>query len=123
MKIGEKIQRICDREGLKLKEFSELAGISYSAAKYYVRGDRAPTVAQLQKITQVERFKKYSLFITSPDADEKELELIDKQNITENDPTTETDEFNDLFRQVCEAGHGDEALKYLRYLAKREDSE
>lgn len=117
MTLGEKIKEVCAREGINLKEFSNLTGIAYSTLRAYVKGRFAPTLAQIKKITEVDQFRKYESFLLSSDSDtfDASYEYIPKSE--------ETDEFNDLFRQVCEAGHGDEALKYLRYLAKREDSE
>ncbi len=103
MEFKSAIKKICEIEGINLKDFSRLTGIPYDTVKGYSQGKREPSLSQLKKIAEAPPFSKYV-----------EL-LIPTQGIT-----SEEAEFMALFRQVCDSGQGEEALKYLKYLAERE---
>ncbi|TVZ37673.1 helix-turn-helix protein [Alteromonadaceae bacterium 2753L.S.0a.02] len=103
MLFGEKISEICQREGINLKEFSKLTGIGYSTLQAFKANKKTPRMQTLEKITSNPRFTQYTNFLMGSD------ELPDEEA-----------EFLSLFKQVCDAGQGEEALKYLKYLAERE---
>lgn len=67
MSPGEKIQKILDIENINLKQFSSLAGISYSAARDYRKNRYALSVLQIDKICSVPRFAQYRNMLLSLD--------------------------------------------------------
>lgn len=56
-------------EGINLKVFSELAGISYDSGKSYSIGRTAPKWETIKKISEVTRFKKYKLMLLDMNED------------------------------------------------------
>jgi transcriptional regulator with XRE-family HTH domain len=67
MNFGEKIDRICELEGINLKEFSVLTGISYTAARAYRKNRYGLSVSQIDKICNVPRFAQYRNLLLSLD--------------------------------------------------------
>lgn len=103
MVFKEKLKQVCKQEGVNLREFSELAGIPYGTIRGYSQGRNAPLLAQIEKMTEHPRLAKYRNYLLSTD----EKSSLDAELMA-------------LFRQLEEAGKGDQALEYLRYLAERE---
>lgn len=104
MIFSEKPKRICEAENINLKEFSDLTGIPYGMIKNYPAGRREPTTAQIHRMTEHPRLAKYKNMLLSVDED-----------------AAIKTEFDFLFEKLLEAGKGDQALEYLRYLAERAD--
>lgn len=50
MNIGEKILLLRERKGISRKEFAEKLGVSLATITRYEKGDRSPSIEQLQKI-------------------------------------------------------------------------
>jgi len=78
--MGEKIRAIRDSEGLTRQQFFELTGIPVGTQKFYETGRRESIGSDiLIKITQHERFEKYTLWLmtgnTAPDAGQIEPAL------------------------------------------------
>lgn len=66
--IGIKLREIRDSEGLSRKQFAELTGVPESAQKLYETGRRENIgIETVTKITQHERFKKYTLWLMTGD--------------------------------------------------------
>ncbi|WP_261151817.1 helix-turn-helix domain-containing protein [Serratia ficaria] len=62
--IGKKIRAIRDAEGLTRQEFFELTGIPVGTQKFYETGRRDGVGSEvLFKITQHNRFEKYTLWL------------------------------------------------------------
>lgn len=69
--IGKKIREIRESEGLTRKEFFELTGIAESSQKLYETGKRENIgIDTVTKITQHERFKKYTLWLMTGECNE-----------------------------------------------------
>lgn len=66
--IGLKIRELREAEGLTRKEFAELTGVLETVQKSYEIGKRSNIgVDTVTKITQHERFKKYTLWLMTGD--------------------------------------------------------
>jgi transcriptional regulator with XRE-family HTH domain len=104
MTFGEKLKTLCDLEGINLREFSELSSVPYGTIKKYSSGFSTPKVNQIDRMTEQPRFAKYRNMLLSVD-----------------DETDAKTEFDLLLNKVIEAGKGEQALEYLRYLAERAD--
>jgi transcriptional regulator with XRE-family HTH domain len=104
MSFSEKLKRICSTEGLNLKEFSELANISYGVIKKYSSGARQPNFPQINKMTEHPRLAPYRNML---------LSLEDQGETIGEDP-----EMMALIRQCEELGIADEAADVIRALLK-----
>lgn len=103
MNFKEKLKKICELEGINLKEFSNLSEISYGVVKSYSSGRREPTLAQLVKISGAPRLAKYKSMLLSL-----------------NEEPPEDAEFKVLYDKACELGREDEVLQYLRFVASQQ---
>ena len=101
MTFSEKIKLICESEGINLKKFSDLAGISYGVIKSYSSGRREPTTAQIHRMTEAAPLSKYKKLLLSLD-----------------EPIGEDPEMMELIRQCEELGIADEAADVIRALLK-----
>lgn len=59
MTFSDKIKKICRLEGINLKEFSDLSGISYGTLKNYSNPKNQPSLKRIMEISEMPRFKKY----------------------------------------------------------------
>lgn len=62
-KLSEKVKAIREAEGLSQAKFCEIIGLSVNTLKKYESGKYEPGGDALTKITQHERFEKYTLWL------------------------------------------------------------
>jgi len=126
MDFCDKLQRIIELEGINLKEFSELTGITYGMVRKYNTGDRSPSLPQIQKIISVPRFTQYKNMLLSLDElineelNEGENRVIDavlaEKNIVIHASSSKRQAALELFKRLEEIGRGAEALAILEAL-------
>lgn len=129
-----KLKRILLEENINLKEFSELAGISYKTALRYKAGSGSPTIRTLEKITNRPRFSRYRNLLLS--LNEPANEDIFPLNGTEykvnnkksyylpnesDDPKTQ--ELIELLNRLRDLGREDEAIRILEAILPQDEKE
>lgn len=118
MDLGNKISRICELEGINLKQFSTLVDIPYNSLRSYMKGRSTPNILVIQKITDHPRFAQYTNLLMH----QHEPVSDSFMGAQANEPDTlGHNEFNYLIKQAEKAGVIEEAMSYLRYLIERED--
>lgn len=59
MTFGEKVKIICEREGINLREFSDLSGIPYSSLRNYSNPKTQPSLKKIRQISEMPGLSKY----------------------------------------------------------------
>lgn len=119
MDFSYKINLILKEEALNLREFSDLAGIHYQTASQYKSGRRTPTLQQVLKIIEVDRFSKYKnllLSLNEPISDDSPEQLKAREphadyNLGSSQLKNEAIE---LINRLDDIGRGEEALAVLQ---------
>ena len=108
------------REGLNLREISELTGISYNTLTSYRQGKRVPKMKMIYKIATHPRLAKYKELLLSDD-DYDRLTRLDYP--TENPLSDQETHFLELMRDLKAKGKEADALAILEALAKTPDGQ
>lgn len=88
--LGQKIREVRECEGLTREEFASLTGVAAATLKQYENGRRESIGSEiLLKITQHERFQKYTLWLMTGNSSEAAGQISpplspDGQNSTSN---------------------------------------
>jgi transcriptional regulator with XRE-family HTH domain len=95
MKFSEVLKDICTQEGITLKAFSELTGISYQQIRNYSSSRKVPNYANLLKIANAPGLSKYRTALLG-------------------DPAAVNDEIQTLIQILIEQGQEQQVLALLK---------
>ena len=106
MEFSEKLKIACQESNIKLKEISELSGISYDSLKKYSNGSLRPKIDKIKKIAAIPQLAPWRELL---------LEL--------NDLNAEESELMILISKMKQEGREAEVLQILRDVQQSEDDE
>lgn len=119
MDFSDKLKTILEQEKVSLKELGRQTKIPYSTLVKYSKGSFEPSLAQIKKIINTERFNKYRNLLLQVGENEPISYDVIAPAIKE--PSVSNEDFTVLWNLVCEAGKEDQALEYLTFLAAQQD--
>ncbi len=101
MTLGKKICEIRKKEGLSQKAFAEETGVSFKSVRNYEQGVSTVSEANLLKITNSNRFKKYTLWLMTDDEEpEGDIYTGDENVFTELIQSISDDELNQVIEYM-----------------------
>jgi repressor LexA len=84
MEIHENIKKIMDEEGITVYKLAKLSGLSQTGIKYFINGEKSPTVETLEKICDALKINLKSLFNGNGELDIDEKRIISLYNTANN---------------------------------------